>query len=253
MVKQSDSGSPDGKLSRLTQNHDVPSTLDWDLWLGPAPERKYNPMYHPGSWRGWRQFGSGTLGDWLCHLVDPVFWALDLGAPDSIVAEAEGYDPQQHFEVFPQSAKIRYEFPAKGNRSPIRLTWYDGNRYRPPSSEELTGDPTQIPVPGHKGGTRYGALVIGTKGNIVYESHGARNWRIYPESRMVEYMKDRKKPDRAGVRSTGLINDNHHRDWIRACRGWQPAGSNFDYGGPLTELATVGNTAKGIDYLGKSS
>ena len=77
----------------------------------------------------------------------------------------------------------------------------------------------------------------------MYESHGARNWKIYPESLEKEYLKDRKKLDRAGVRSTGLLNYNHHRDWIRACRGWRPAGSNFDFGGPLTELAALGNIA----------
>ena len=77
----------------------------------------------------------------------------------------------------------------------------------------------------------------------MYQSHGARNWKIYPESRRKEYMRDRLRLDRPGIRSTGLLNYNHHRDWLRACKGWQPAGSNFDYSGPLTELATLGNIA----------
>ena len=236
-------GDPDGKLAQLRNKHEVPKTLDWKLWLGPAPDRAYHPMYHPGGWRGWRQFGSGMLGDFLCHLVDPVFWALDLGAPTSVVAEAEGYDPVKHREVFPRSAKIRYEFPARGRRKPVTLHWYDGDRYRPPSSEELTGEPNQVPVPGHKGAPGVGVLVVGQKGHIVYESHGARNWKIYPESRMREYMGNRPRLDRPGVRSTGLLNYNHHRDWIHACKGYEPAGSNFDYGGPLTELAALGNIA----------
>jgi len=236
-------GNPDGMIARLSQQHDVPSTLDWDLWLGPAPTRGYNPMYHPGSWRGWRQFGSGIVGDMLCHIVDPSFWALDLGSPTSIVAEAEGYDPIKHAEVFPGSSRIKYEFAAKGGRSPVTLTWTDGDKYRPPSSEELTGDPNMIPVPGYKGAPGTGAIVVGTKGFIVYESHGARNWKIFPEDREKEYLQDRKKLDRPGVRSTGLLNYNHHRDWIRACRGFEPAGSNFDFGGPLTELAALGNLA----------
>ncbi len=242
-VMRRSGGNADGQIARLDQNHAAPDTLDWNLWLGPAPLRKYNPMYHPGGWRAWRQFGSGHLGDFLCHIVDPVFWALDLGAPTTIVAEARGYHPKKHSEVFPQSAKIKYDFPARGKRGPVTLYWYDGDRYRPPSSEELTGDPKRIPVPGYDGAPGAGALVVGEKGHIVYESHGARNWRIYPESRMKEYMGDRVRLDRPGVRSTGLLNYNHHRDWLRACKGWQPAGSNFDYGGPLTELATLGNIA----------
>jgi len=240
-VMGSHAGSGPDKLPKLSEDHAIPKTLSWDLWLGPAPHRKYNPMYHPSAWRGWRQFGSGLLGDYLCHIVDPSYWALDLGAPTSIQADTEGYDPKTHFEVFPRSTRIRYEFPAKGNRDPVTLYWYDGSHYRPPNSEELTGDPKQVPVPGLDGGPRVGALVIGTRGLIVYESHGARNWRIFPESREKEYLQDRKKLDRPGVRSTGLLNYNHHRDWIRACRGFEPAGSNFDYGGPLTELAALGN------------
>jgi predicted dehydrogenase len=236
-------GDPDHRIAQLKQQHEVPKTLDWNLWLGPAPTRDFHPTYHPGGWRGWRQFGSGILGDYLCHLVDPVFWALRLDAPTSIVAEAKGYDPKKHSEVFPRSAKIRYEFPARGTRKPVNLYWYDGDLYRPPVSDELTGGRYKLPVPGHEGGPGLGVLVVGEKGHIVYESHGARNWRIYPESRMKEYMGERPRLDRPGVRSTGLLNYNHHRDWIHACKGYEPAGSNFDYGGPLTELAALGNIA----------
>ncbi|MEM7476329.1 MAG: Gfo/Idh/MocA family oxidoreductase [Planctomycetota bacterium] len=236
-------GAPKWRLSQLEKKHEIPKSLDWDLWLGPAPTRGYSPMYHPSGWRGWRQFGSGMLGDFLCHLVDPVFWALRLDAPTSIVAEAEGYDPVQHREVFPKSAKIRYDFPARGGREPVTIHWYDGELYSPPSSEELTGGEYELPVPGYRGAPGLGVLVVGEKGHIVYESHGARNWRIYPEERMKEYMGDRPRLDRPGVRSTGLLNYNHHRDWLHACKGWEPAGSNFDYGGPLTELAALGNIA----------
>jgi len=236
-------GDPDRRIAQLTQTHEIPETLDWNLWLGPAPTRGYHPTYHPGGWRGWRKFGSGMLGDFLCHLVDPVFWALRLDAPTSIIAEAKGYDPVKHREVFPRSAKIRYEFPARGNRKPVALHWYDGDLYRPPTSNELTEGRYKIPVPGHEGGPGIGALVVGEKGHIVYESHGARNWQIYPESRMKEYLDFRPRLDRPGVRSTGLLNYNHHRDWIHACKGYEPAGSNFDYGGPLTELAALGNIA----------
>jgi predicted dehydrogenase len=120
-------GDPDRRIAQLNQQPEVPETLDWNLWRGPAPTRNFHPTYHTGGWPGWRKFGSGVLGDYLCHLVDPVFWALRLDAPTSIVAEAKGYDPKEHSEVFPRSAKIRYEFPARGTRKPVTLYWYDGD------------------------------------------------------------------------------------------------------------------------------
>ncbi len=116
------------QLSRVVEDHAVPKTLDWNLWLGPAAYRKYNPLYHPGRWRGWTRFGGGNMGDFVCHIVDPVFWALNLGAPTSVLAEAEGYDPKKHSETFPRSSKIRFKFPARGKRPPVTLYWYDGDR-----------------------------------------------------------------------------------------------------------------------------
>ena len=88
-------GAPADQIRRLRQSHSVPKTLDWDLWLGPAPRRDYSPIYHPQRWRAWRQFGSGAIGDFVCHVVDPIFWALELGAPTSILAEAEGIRPEE--------------------------------------------------------------------------------------------------------------------------------------------------------------
>ena len=89
------------QLSRRAEKHEVPPELDWDMWLGPAEHRQYHPMYLPGSWRGWMPFGSGTIGDWVCHVVDPVFWALKLGSPKTVQAQADGYDPKIHADTFP--------------------------------------------------------------------------------------------------------------------------------------------------------
>lgn len=231
-----------GDLARIADDHAVPKTLDWDLWLGPAPYRKYNPLYVPSSWRGWRQFGSGNMGDFVCHIVDPVFWALDLGAPVSVVAEAVGYDPDKHSETFPQSSKVRFEFPARGERPPVTLYWYDGDHYQPPHPEELPAGAESIPDPGWVAGKPVGAMVVGDKGKIVYGSHGARGWRIIPEAKMQEYVGDREleyEQSSAGLPS----NVAHHVDWLQACKGGSPAGSNFDYGGPLTEIATLGDIA----------
>jgi predicted dehydrogenase len=225
-------------LPRLTEDHPSPNTLDWDLWLGPAPARKYSPMYVPSAWRGWRQFGTGNMGDFVCHILDPVFWALDLGAPRSVVAEAKDYDPVLHAETFPASSKIRFEFPARGEEPPVSLTWYDGDHYLPPHAGE-------IPDPGWVPGKPVGALVIGDKGKIVYGSHGARGWHILGEGKMEAYLDGRTFDIEKS--EPGLPpNLPHVVDWLTACKeggtGNLP-GSNFDYGGPLTEVAMLGDIA----------
>ena len=230
------------QLGHVDDEHQVPNTLDWDLWLGPAPHRKYNPIYHPGRWRGWRQFGGGNMGDFVCHIVDPVFWALNLGAPATVVAEAEGYDPRDHAETFPASSKVRFEFAARGKRPPVSLVWYDGDRYRPPHPEELKPGEESIPIPGWRPGKQVGAMVVGDRGKIVYGSHGAKDWRIIPDEKMKAYMGDRKRQQEPNVAGPPG-NFSHIAEWIRACKGWSPAGSHFDYGGPLTEIAMIGNIA----------
>jgi hypothetical protein len=158
-------------------------------------------------------------------VVDPVFWALDLGAPTHVEAvETKDYDPAKHGETFPAGSKIRYDFPAKGQRPAVILTWYDGP-IRPPRPEELDAD-EKLP------GT--GALVVGDKGKIIYGSHGAGGLRIIPESKMQGH---KTSPQRL-PKSPG-----HQEEWIQACKDGKPAGSPFSYGGPLTELALLGNIA----------
>ncbi len=208
-------------LPRLKEEHPVPPELDWDLWLGPAKYRRYHPAYLPGAWRGWTPFGNGTVGDWVCHVVDPVFWALDLGAPSTIEAKVKDYDPKTQGDAFPKGEVIRYEFPAKGDRNPITLYWYSGTE---PIPRVPDLEPDRNPV-------QTGAFVIGDKGTIMYGSHGAGGVRIVPESKMREY----KLPEKKLPRVPG-----HHHDWITAIREGRKAGSDFSYGGPLTEIAMLG-------------
>jgi predicted dehydrogenase len=203
----------------------VPESLDWDLWLGPAPARAYHPVYHPGRWRGWVDFGTGIIGDWTCHVVDPVFWALDLGSPASVIAHAEDYDdPRVRAETYPRATRFQFEFPARGQQPPVRLHWYSG--CQPDRPDEL--EPNRNLV-----GT--GAIVVGDKGKIMYGSHGAAGAQIIPASRNAEYQ----RPTPSLPRSKG-----HHEDWIEACKGGSRASSNFNYGGPLTEIALLGVLAK---------
>jgi predicted dehydrogenase len=209
-------------LPRLSERPEVPKELEWDLWLGPAEQRPYHPAYLPGAWRGWVPFGNGTVGDWACHVVDPVFWALDLGAPKTIRAEVKDYDPKTQGDAYPKGEIITYEFPAKGDRGPVTMHWYSGTE-KIPRPAELEADRNPVST---------GAVVLGDKGTITYGSHGAGGVRIIPEARMREYQQPEKTLPRTG---------GHHQDFLQAVRNGTKAGSDFTaYGGPLTEIAMLG-------------
>lgn len=209
------------RLPQMNEKEEIPPELKWDLWLGPAQERAYHSFYLPGRWRGWVPFGNGTIGDWICHVVDPVFWALDLGAPRSVVAQVKDYDPKTQGDAFPKGDIITFEFAAKGSRGPITLAWHSGTEPIP-RAKELEPDRKSVET---------GAYVYGDKGVIMYGSHGAGSVRIIPETAMKAY----KRPPQKIERSL-----EHHQDWLRAIRTGGKAGSDFSYGGPLTELAMLG-------------
>lgn len=190
----------------------VPDGLDWDLWLGPAPYRPYHPAYHPWTWRNWWDFGTGLLGDLGCHKLSTVFKALKLGHPTAVEASSTKMDP----EIYPLGVIARFEFPARGDMPPVVLTWYDGG-LKPPRPKELE--------PGRR---MDDVIYIGEKGTLM-------GHRLIPESRMKAYG----RPPQRLPRSPG-----HHKEWIDACRGGPPAGSNFvDHGGLLTEVCLLGNVA----------
>jgi predicted dehydrogenase len=200
----------------------VPAGLDWQQWLGPVEERPYNPAYVPGRWRRWTAFGNGTIGDWTCHVIDPVFWALDLGAPSSVLVEAKNYDPQTQGDTFPSGEIMTFEFPAHGKRTrPVTLKWFSGTETIPRPAELEPGRP----------GPTTGAVVMGDKGTIVYGSHGAASLRLIPEAKMRAY----KRPEKTIPRVKG-----HLEDFYEAVKTGRKAGSDFSYGGPLTEIALLG-------------
>ena len=193
----------------------VPSYLNWELWLGPAPERPYNPTYQPANWRRWWDFGNGTLGDMACHYMDLPFWALDLRHPLTI--ESQG--PPVHAETTPAWMSVRYEFPGRGERPPVTLTWHDGDK----KPEILT----EKKLPGWGSGV----LFVGDKGMLLADYN---RLRLYPEADFKDFEAPKSSiPDSIG----------HHAEWILACKEGKPTTCNFDYSGALTEAVLLGNVS----------
>jgi len=208
-------------VDRPKGSEPVPEHLDWDLWLGPAKWRPYHSAYVPFKWRGWWDFGCGALGDMAVHNADPAFFALDLDAPTAVEAETS----ELKDETLPISNIIRFDFPAKGKRPPVKMTWYDGGKLPPRPAELEEGR--------RMGGN--GILFVGDKGMLMGGSHAGVP-RLIPETHMKEYG----KPPKSLPRSPG-----HHREWIDACKAGKPedAKSGFWYAGPFTEALLVGNLA----------
>lgn len=212
-------------MARPSNAPSVPSSLDWDLWIGPAPMRPYHPIYHPLSWRGFYDFGTGPLGDMGCHILDPAFYALELGHPSWVQAATTHHEPGIQDETYPRACVVTYQFPARGAKPPVKLTWYDG-RLKPPIPEMLPGN---MELPNN------GAILVGDKGVILHKSHGAGGAQILPESRRAEYP----DPDPT-IPRVEQTSAPHEHDWLRACKDGRPASSNFEYGGPLTEMVLAG-------------
>ena len=214
-------------VDRPAYTDPVPQRLNWDVWLGPAPERPFaatwrdgphkgKQVYHPFVWRGWWDFGTGALGDIACHSMSPIFWALKLGYPTVVEAKSS--------EVFKETAPlwsiITYEFPARGDLPPVKMTWYDGKK-QPPRPEELEPD---------RKWDYNGTLFIGDKGKLLFDGTP----HIIPEAKMKEF----KRPEPTLPRTPG---NDHHTDFFIAAKGGRPAVSNFDFASLVTESALVGN------------
>ena len=221
-------------VGRPSETPPVPATLDWDLWLGPAPQRPFHPASLPFKWRGWWDFGTGALGDIGCHACDPVFRALKLGHPLSVQAASTRVNQ----ETYPLGSMVTYEFPARpaapqannmhvaklsgaaagaGKMPACKLTWYDGG-LRPPR-------PAALPDGRLMGDN--GRLLVGENGFILNDT-------VYPEARM--------KKIGEVPQSIPRVKD-HYAEWIAACKGGPAAGSNFDWAGPLAEVVLLGNVA----------
>jgi len=216
-----------------TGKHEIPSELDWDLWLGPATYIDYNPAYLPFNWRGWWKFGTGALGDMGCHVMDPVFRILPIDFPTevecSVTTNWSGFfQVADYSDSCPASSIIHLTFPRTDGKGTIKLTWMDGG-LRPETPEEVL--PTD-----DLGDMSNGVIFEGTKGKMI--GNYSKQPMLLPTSRMDEV--------EALPKTLKRIPEGHYVDWVNACmKGYGNAecASSFDYAGPFTEAVIMGNLA----------
>jgi predicted dehydrogenase len=226
-------------VARPTDKPPVPSHVHWDLFLGTAPERPYHPVYHPHDWRGWWDFGTGSLGDMACHTTNLPFMALQLGYPNKVSAVSGPINS----ETYPAWATITYEFPARGDLPPVKLTWYEGARdgqRNLPAAELLQGESPSTS----------GALLVGERGAMFSPNDYGAEQTLLPAKDFADYRPP--EPVLERNENDSDIDDAHKREWARAILGGPPALSNFDYSAVLTESMLLGNVAvrlgKSLDY-----
>jgi len=200
----------------------VQPSLSWDLWLGVAQVRDYDPAYLPFKWRGFWDFGTGALGDMGCHVMDGAYWALGLTAPTSVEPISAGETDVSG----PTASVIRLQFPARNGMPPVAWTWYDGGLMPPlpPELEEarkLQDD---------------GTLLIGSKATVIADTY-YDSIRVIPEAKMKELAPS------LPAKTIPRVAGGHFAEWLRACKGGVPAGSNFEYSSRLTESVIIGNIA----------
>ncbi len=214
----------------------VPAGLDWDLFLGPAPEVAYHPIYHPFNWRGWLDWGTGAIGDMAAHLIDHPYWALGLTYPTSVEATFTpfGADIKNNRVSYPMGSHVVYHFPARGAQPPVKLTWFDGGLM--PARPEQLPDDVQLDGGG-------GAILIGEKGILVHGTYGS-NPKLFPQSLMEVAAKVPKTYFRVEKSGTGPMAQAKHRmNWINAIKGKEKATCPFEYASRLTETMLLGVVA----------
>jgi predicted dehydrogenase len=234
-------------LQRPKASMRPPRTLNWDLFVGPAPARPYHSIYTPWNWRGWWDFGTGALGDMACHILDPVFWALKLKYPTKV----EGSSTLINTESPPHAEVVTYTFPARDNMPKVampevKVTWYDGGLLpeRPeglPEGVQLGRDPNG------------GVLFIGSKGTLMTSAYGM-NPILLPESLMKNFEEPKPTIPRVPGGEKGIWNNTaHEQDWVRACKespeNRTESSANFDYSGPFNEMVVMGVLAVRLQDL----
>ena len=228
-----------GMPKPLTQAK-IPKTLDWDLFIGPAKMRDYNPEYHPWIWRGWWDFGTGALGDMGCHLLDVPNHSLKLGQPIAFQASSSLVNT----ESAPVSAKVTYKFPARQSLEyvelpELELTWYDGG-LMPARPFDLPNDAPMDP-----GG---GLMLVGSKAVLISRAYGG-SWKVYKNGEEIQpeiKVKLERIPDNT------LGGGRHEMHFVECCKTGEKPSSNFEYSGPFNEMVVMGNLAVRMQSLQKT-
>ena len=211
-----------GVMARLADAmglYSTPENLSWDLFLGPGPLVEYHPVYHPFNWRGWVDWGVGAIGDMGAHLIDHAYWGLDLGFPTVVETVSTPFNKS----CFPMATKTYYEFPARGSKPAVKMTWYDGGLM--PARPDEMGD---TPLNGEGG-----ALLIGSKGKLIYDTYG-NNSRLFPKSLQDSVTLTQKLP---------RIPVSHEQNWADAAKGKNEPSSPIEYAARLTEVMLLGIVA----------
>jgi predicted dehydrogenase len=208
------------RLSNALGLYSPPETLAWDLFLGPGPLVEYHPIYHPFNWRGWVDWGVGAIGDMGAHLIDHAYWALDLGLPTTIETVSTPFNQA----CYPMATMTHYEFPARGSKPAVKMTWYDGGLL-PPRPVEMGDEALKA---------EGGALLVGSKGKLLYDTYG-NNSRLLPKSLHDSVGAPPQKLSRVTV--------SHEQDWANAAKGKNEASCPFEYAAKLTEVMLLGIVA----------
>lgn len=221
-------------IATPTGNFDVPKELDWNLWLGPAKQMAYNPAYLPFNWRGWWAFGTGSLGDMACHIMDPVFRCLPIDYPNSVECSVatiwkEMWNDTQNPDSCPASSIIHLNYPRKDGKGDIKVSWYDGGVLPQRPDELLPEEPF--------GNWDGGVLFIGTKGKLLADCYGA-NPRLLPTKLMAQSTLPKE--------TLARVPEGHYVQWVNAAidgYGKGKTSSPFEFAGPFTESILIGNLA----------
>jgi predicted dehydrogenase len=223
-------------LPTPTGTFEIPKELDWNLWVGPSKMVDYNPAYLPGKWRGWCNYGTGSLGDMACHIMDPVYRILPIDYPSDFECSVTNswagmWDEGNFADSFPNSSIIRLTYPRKDGKGVIKVNWMDGGLL-PPRPDEL--------LPGEALGNWDGGVIFeGTKGKVMCDCYGA-NPRLLPTRLMMETLPPETLPRVPGG------EDGHYLQWVNACidgYGKGQTSSPFEYAGPFAESILIGNLA----------
>jgi predicted dehydrogenase len=219
----------------MMSEYSTPSTLEWDLFLGPAPEVAYHPIYHPFNWRGWVDWGTGAIGDMAAHLLDHPYWSLGLTYPTSIEATSTpfGLDSKNNPVSYPLATQVIYKFPARGSQPPVTITWSDGGLMAP--RPDLLPDD----VPLDRGG---GAIFIGEKGILTHATYGS-NPKVYPVALMEAAAKVPKTYPRIETSDEPQRSAKHRMNWAKAILGKEKNTCPFEYASRLTETMLLGVVA----------